>query len=95
MFSFLSVKDLVYVGIIIAMVATAWALVDSWHYKPIRVLKEERNSLKTLNKNKDIVINNLSIELVKAIENTKIKGFEEYFKGLADANITVTDKLIF
>ena len=40
-----SIKDYIYVGIIVTMVGSAWAVVDSWHYEPIRLLMEERASL--------------------------------------------------
>ncbi len=64
-----SIKDYIYVGIIITMVGSAWAVVDSWHYKPIRLLKKERASLETQLQATGSLLNvcehNLSKQLLK------------------------------
>ena len=76
--------------------ASAWYVVDDWHYKPIALLERQVKSLSIDNDAKDITINNLGVQIVQLTENNKISGFEEYFKGVADANVSIVgDKLIF
>ena len=79
-----------------ALLASAWYVVRDWHYKPIHLLERQLITVKLDNKAKDITINNLGVQIVQLTENNKVLGFEEYFKGVADANISVvSDKLIF
>ncbi len=45
MFSFLSIKDAIYVGIIMVMVGSTWYVVNDWHYKPLDILERQVVSL--------------------------------------------------
>ena len=91
-------KDMIYIGIILAMVGSAWYILEDWHYGPIRTLEKENSKLKIENKAQEGTIKNLGIRITELMANNKVIGFEEYFKGLDDANTTIitdNDKLIF
>ena len=91
-----SIKDYIYVGIIISLIGASWYILRDWHYKPLDVMAQTIITLKQENQQKEITINNLSVQIVELMENNKVTGFEEYFKGVSDANNTIiTDKLIF
>ncbi len=71
-------------------------VIYKWHYLPLQQHEDKLQSNKIELANKDIVINNLSVELQEVVQNNKVVGFEEYFKGFSDENISInTDKLIF
>ena len=73
----------------LAIIAGVAYLFFTYHYLPIQALKSETDSQK-------IVIDNLSVELLETVENNKVMGFEEYFKGKADENISISScRLIF
>ena len=90
-----SVKDYVYIFVIIAMISSAWYSLSSWHYKPIKQLTNQVNILKQESDSKDITINNLGVEIVQLTKKNKIAGFEGYFDGLSEINISTSDRLIF
>lgn len=91
----IGIKYYVYIGIIVALLGSAWYVANTLHFKPIRLLERQLNILIIDNQAKDVTINNLSVDIVQLIENNKIVGFEEYFNGLSENNTTTTDKLIF
>ncbi len=74
----------------------ASGVIYKWHYLPLQQFENKLQANKIELSNKDIVINNLSVELQEVVQDNKVIGFEEYFKGFNDENISVdTDKLIF
>ncbi len=52
------IKEYIYGGVVMVMVASAWYVAVDWHYKPIRLLTEERN---TLESNLRVVGNSLNV----------------------------------
>ncbi len=96
MYSLIFSKAGLYAGITLFVVSLLSYSLYSWHYNVISDLEKTVSKQKEEITAKNIVINNQAIELVQLVENNKVTGFEEYFKGLADANnTTYSDKLIF
>ena len=96
MYSLIFSKAGIYAGITLFVVGLFTYSLYTWHYSVIDNLEKLVIQKNTEILAKDIVINNQAIELVLLVENNKVIGFEEYFKGLADANnTTYSDKLIF
>ncbi len=96
MYSLIFSKAGLYAGITLFVVSLLSYSLYSWHYNVISDLEKTVSKQKEEITAKNIVINNQAIELVQLVENNKVIGFEEYFKGLADANnTTYSDKLIF
>lgn len=92
------IRYYIYLAVAVAVAGSIWYTLNSWHYRPIRALKVQVITLTRENKAKDIVINNLSVQLKRLTEQNKVTGFEEYFKGYKDeniSNITSSDNLVF
>ncbi len=91
----LSIKDGIYIAVILALIGSAWYILQDWHYRPLKdnaiLITKQKATIKAQN----ITINNLGVEIVQLIEQNKVAGFESYFTGLADANNTTSDNLIF
>ncbi len=86
----------IYVGATLFVVGLFSYSLYSWHYSVISDLIETVEIQKEEIHSKDIVINNQAVDMIQLVEDNKVIGFEEYFKGLADANNTVySDKPIF
>ena len=89
-------KEAIYVGIIVAVLSATWFMVDTLHFKPIRLLERQVVELSQDVKDRDLTINNLGVEIVQLTENNKVTGFEEFWKGYQDENITdVSNDYIF
>ena len=73
---------------ILSLIGVVWYSLNTWHYGVINDLNKQVIA-------KDVTIQNLSIELVKLVEENKVVGFEEYFNGLSENNNTFTDSLTF
>lgn len=97
MFSLPSFKTYLYIIGILSFIVAEVYFVWSWHYIPISILEKEVITLKEDVQDKDLVINNLSTQVIQLTEGNIVSGFENYFKGYEDANNTTIDntKLIF
>jgi len=82
---------------IAGVVFSIWYSLNQWHYKPISDRDKTIQSLRQTIKAKDITIENIGTQLQQLMEQNKVTGFEEYFKGKADANFTDsnTSDLVF
>ena len=90
------IKGYIYAGLTAVIIVSFGLFIDHWHYGPIADLKRSQSEMTKTIKHKDIVINDLSVEIQRLVENNKVTGFESYWKGMADANDSViSDKLIF
>lgn len=68
----------------------------TWHYQPIKALTKENKSKSNEIKAQSNTIRDLGVQITQLIEANKVSGFEEYFKGLADANNSInSNDLIF
>lgn len=78
------------------VVAISYALY-SWHYRPLKDLEKTNASCQVERTAQETTIKNLGTRITQLIEENRVVGFEEYFKGLEDANNTEVDdsKFIF
>ena len=67
---------------------SGWTLYE-WHYKPISHMSKKIEERDLTIKSQDQTIKDLGVQITQLIEHNKVTGFEEYFKGLADANTTI------
>ena len=75
-------KDAVYIALILAMIGSAWYILDDWHYKPLRVqedtvkmLSEQYNTCITV---KDICEANLSKQSIESYQDGLGEGNEDF-----------------
>lgn len=73
---------------------SGWTLYE-WHYKPIKEMANKIKDRDLTIRSQDLTIKDLGVQITKLIESNKVTGFEEYFKGLSDANHTIDPDLIF
>ncbi len=82
-----------------ALLGSIWYSLNSWHYKPLKVCNVTVVHLNTVISDKDTVINNLSTQIQSLMEDNKVIGFQEFFKGYEDENATTfkspINKLLF
>jgi len=84
-----------YIGAAVFVLGLTGGVIYKYHFEPINNLSKRIDTLIIDNKAKDITINNLGVEIVQLIEQNKIVNFESYFTGLADANNSTSNNLIF
>jgi len=77
MFSFLSIKDAVYVGIIVVMIGAAWYLLNDWHYKPLKQNKVKIESLQFQLTQTGNALNTCEANLSKQLLQGYIDGIGE------------------
>lgn len=82
---------------VIAIAGGGWYILNDWHYGPLKTCKVELADQGDVIKSKEETIKQLGIKITTIIEANKVTGFEEYFKGLNDANSSQVDhsKFIF
>lgn len=71
------VKQIIFNTIIIFILLSAVEWFYNWHYKRIETLEIENNAQAR-------TINNLSVQVQTLIQDNKVTGFEEYYKGYKD-----------
>ena len=97
MFSLLQSKGIIY-GIVISLgLGAAYYSLYTWHIKPINTLEDANFKQKEVIRSQAITINNLGVQIQTLIEENKVTGFYEYFKGVADEqnNTIISDDYIF
>jgi len=92
------IRTYLYIGVAISIIGGAWFFLNSWHFAPIKTFKKNIKKQEEIIKLQNITINNLGVQINKLIESNKVTGFEEYFKGYKDENISAhagSSNLIF
>ena len=72
-------KDAVYIAVIIAMIGSAWYILDDWHYKPLRV---QESTILMLGNQLNVCVgvrDTCEAQLLK-------QSVEDYQNGLGDNN---------
>lgn len=72
------------------MIAGSWYAVYTWHYGPLNSQANEIVTLRSVSASKDTTINDLGTQIQYLIEHNKVVGYEEFYKGYKDENISVT-----
>lgn len=86
----------IYAGLTTIVMGSVSYFLYSWHFNPLSDYEQLVNKQNQTLTAQEITINNLSVQIVELTENNRVTNFEEYFKGIADANnSTVSDKLLF
>lgn len=75
-------KDALYIGIILAMIGSAWYIVDDWHYEPLRI---QEKTVKMLGEQLNTCIMERDSCESKILKQT-VEGFQE---GLGDGDETI------
>ena len=89
-------KEAIYVGIIVAVLSATWFISNSLYDKFILLPQRQIVKLNQDVKDRDLAINNLGVEIVQLAEQNKVTGFEEFWKGYQDENITdISNDYIF
>ena len=93
----ISTKYWLYIFTTLALLGISWYALNTWHYKPLQDMGTTIQRQAVELSSKDIIINDLGVTIQVLKEKNKVVGFEEYYKGYVDENIsTVTnDRFIF
>ena len=75
-------KDALYIGLILAMLASAWYILDDWHYKPLRVQEETVRML-------GMQLNTCITERDSCESKLSQQTVEGYQEGLGDGDETI------
>ncbi len=70
------------------VVGSGWYTINTWHYQPLKeqaiLISGQASSLR----DKQVIIGNLSVQIQTLIEENRVTGFEEFYKGYQDENIS-------
>ena len=84
----LMIKYGIYAAAVAVIIGTSWYTLNTWHYSPLEhksaiIVKHEATIV-----SKDVIINDLSVKIQSLIEKNKVVGFEEFYKGYIDENVS-------
>lgn len=79
MFSFLSIKDGIYLVLIFGLIGGAWYTLQDWHYRP---LKEQRKQITSMERQLLIVVSELNV----CEHNLTKQSLDGFIDGIGENN---------